>query len=88
MVDSGSNFSLHQTTGGFINKPSVAGDDGLFSQQDTPSSSISPFSPSLTDDFPGLDSAFRNTEIIIGAHLSTHYSVVVAELETCLYMVC
>jgi hypothetical protein len=52
--ESGGNFSL-QNASGFMDKTSRR-DDSLFSRQDTgtPSSSISPFSPSLTaDDFPG-----------------------------------
>lgn len=53
--ESGGNYSM-QAASGFMDKTSRR-DDSLFSRQDTgtPSSSISPFSPSLTaDDFPGL----------------------------------
>lgn len=55
LTDSASSFPLRSTTAGFINKPATGqGDDVLFHRQDTPSSSISPLSPSLTaDDFPG-----------------------------------
>ena len=55
ILDPQTNFSLHHGAAGFMDQKSASGqvDDGLFPRQDTPSSSISPFSPSL-EDFPGL----------------------------------
>jgi len=54
----GSNFLMdlpdQQHSSNILSKPSGHADDGLFSRQDTSSSSISPFSSSLgADDLPG-----------------------------------
>jgi len=54
----GSNFLMdlpdQQHSAGILNKPAGHTDDGLFSQQDTRSSSISPFNSSVgADDLPG-----------------------------------
>lgn len=64
VLDGEGNFSLATLPGTSLQNPSHSNflakgslqmhRDDLFGHQDTPSSSISPFSPSLgTDDFPG-----------------------------------
>ena len=57
-IATGSNFLMdlpdQRHSSNILNKPAGHTDDGLFSRQDTSSSSISPFSSSLgADDLPG-----------------------------------